>query len=185
MTTVVQTPSSRSEIADFADFVRLVDDVQSGEPYFDPPGTLMAAEWLPGACDESTHIVLARNGGRIVGYCTAQPFASYPRFQSSAADYGVVPSSCLYLSEMGVARSSRGGGLGSILLQHLKVRTKPPFDTILVRTLQMIHGTRRPNPAIAFYRKHGFTLVSGGSGPLIEDGSALRDRPRVFLRWSH
>ena len=184
MPTVIKTPAHRSEIRDFADFVRLVDEVQSGEPYFDTPDTLTAAEWLPGACDASTHIILARDGGRIVGYCLAQPFGSYRRFQSSAADYGVVSSSCLYLSEMGVAKSGRGNGVGRTLLRELKNRMDHTFDTILVRTLQSTYGTPHPNPAIAFYRKDGFDLVMTKGGPLIEDGPALRHRPRVFLRWS-
>ena len=184
MPIVIKTPAHRSEIEDFADFVRLVDEVQTGEPYFDPPETLAAAEWLPGACEQSVHIILARDGGRIVGYCMAQPFESYGRFQSSAADFGVVSSSCLYLSEMGVARSGRGNGIGRALLGELKDRLDPRFDTILVRTLQSTYGTPHPNPAVAFYRKTGFDLVTTKSGPLVEDGAALRHRPRVFLRWS-
>ena len=184
MPIVITTPAHRSEIGDFADFVRLVDEVQSGEPYFDTPDTLTAAKWLPGACDASTSIVLARDGGRIVGYCTAQPFESYGGFRSSAADYGVTPRSCLYLSEMGVSKSGRGNGVGRALLGALKNRMDPAFDAILVRTLRSIHGTPDPNPAIAFYRKNGFDLVMAKSDPLIEDGPTLRHRPRVFLRWS-
>lgn len=184
MPIVIEMPTHRSEIEDFADFVRLVDEVQSGEPYFDSPDTLTAAKWLPDTCDASTQILLARNGGRIVGYCTAQPFKSYARFESSAADYGVNPHSCLYLSEMGVAKPGRGNGVGKTLLGELKNRMDPSFDTILVRTLQSTYETGHPNPAIAFYQRNGFDLVMAKSGPLIEDGAALRHRPRVFLRWS-
>lgn len=173
--------NNSEEISRFSELANLVDEVQSGEPYFDDPGAFRAADWLPRACEDACVILLAQNEKGILGYCLAQPFTSYGNFQSSPADYGIDPEKCLYLSELGVSQTARGMGVGTMLVNALRQGMESPFSEILVRTLRRVHGTDQVNPAINFYESLDFTIVRQGDEPLIE---TLRDRPRVFLRWS-
>ncbi len=169
---------------DFNALSALVDAVQAGEPYYDSPGVVSASTWLAGACEDSSSVFVARDSGKIVGYLLAQPFESYRKFYSSPVAYGVHPTSCLYLSELGVAERARGKGIGASLVNTLLAEAKETQCSILVRTLHHVHGTQRLNPAIEFYERLAFRLVMSGDGPLIESGPALRNKPRVFLRWT-
>lgn len=161
----------------------LVDAVQSGTPYFDPPGSLPAASWMPAALDAASHVYLAREQDGIVGFLLAQPFTSYGKFLFRPSAYGVRPHACIYLSELGVAQTVRGKGVGRRLVDGLVAEARATLSDILVRTVHKIHGTDQRNPAIDFYLALGFDMVMIDGQPLIEDGPTLRNKPRVFLRW--
>lgn len=180
--TIVRYPS-RSAIPDTASLFETVDAVQAGVPYNDDSGTLQAKVWLPETLDASEFIFLYTAAGRHAAYLTAQPYLTYGRFANAPAEYGVEAAHCLYISELGVAETHRGRGIGTHLLQALLGQIPARFDSVLVRTMQWIFPTQTPNPAIDFYRLQGFDVVGGAKGPLIEDDGPMKARPRIFLRY--
>jgi len=164
----------------------LVDRVGYGDPYRYQIGEVSpAVQWLPDTCRTTDLIFTAYDMAlpdfpELIGYCIMQPYETYSH-EHKPEQYGVEPQTCIYIAELGIDESARGKRIGSILLDFAMVHCPRETTSWLVRTLVNIHGTDKPNPAIAFYKKRGFQIVDeqGTGQPLIEVRS---QRPRLFLR---
>ncbi len=83
----------------------------------------------------------------------------------------------LWLLDIRVREKSRGQGIGSRLLQHLK-------ELVVDRQLRgMLVETQSNNtPAIDFYRRHGFR-ISGFNDHLYTNSDVDRDDVAMYLFW--
>ncbi|MEO0565590.1 MAG: GNAT family N-acetyltransferase, partial [Chloroflexota bacterium] len=118
--------------------IALVDDVQQGEPYFNEPGEIPAASWLPNSCRDTSLIFTAYHWPSVypIGFCIMKPFEQYTDFENDGQTYGINPKTSIYIAELGVSEATRGMGVGLMLLNFGMKQC--PFETThyLVRTMK-------------------------------------------------
>ena len=152
--------------------VELVQSVSNGHPYNYAPGEIAhASVWLP-ELHRKTRLFFA---AYAVGtddpqaYCLLLPFISYGRLNALIDQFGIDPSTCMYIAELGTAPAARGQGIAARLLQLAAEGCPTTTTSYLVRTLVI------NELAIKLYQKHGFEVIENVR-------QVHNNRERLFLK---
>ncbi|HEU4984711.1 MAG TPA: GNAT family N-acetyltransferase [Nitrososphaera sp.] len=135
-------------------FARVYREAFAGEPWYE---TYTDAEVLIDVWDthiNSGAIVLARDGGKVVGLGCAQPLTKaspdVQEFLASASSFTADPAATWYMSELAVDDAYRRQGIGKELVRHrLLVASHQRATHFTFRTA--IHGSN----SLRLYRELG------------------------------
>ncbi|MEU4389880.1 GNAT family N-acetyltransferase [Kribbella sp. NPDC023855] len=149
--------------------IALVESIQQQPPYSYQPGEIRpASSWFPALLATSRLALVATADEHPVGYCVSLPITAYGKLDDLIPQLQLDPATTEYLAELGVDSSRRRHGIASTLLERMHHGLPPSTTAVVVRTLA---GNE---PAIAFYKLHGYELIDGVT-------QLWNGRERIFL----